>query len=102
MARVSRVFASLRWHDPDQVRRSKLRSASSQPGSPDSRVRHLFYARCAVILHYGCTMTASAYIADFDDYSERLVSSVRIRPEVVGLVLVGSGADRSRIDEWSD
>src|SRR6185312_1197431 len=31
--------ASLRWHDPDQVRRSKLGVASSQPGSPDSRVR---------------------------------------------------------------
>src|SRR5690606_15506591 len=34
------LFASLRWHYPDQVRRSKLGSASSQPGSPDSRVRH--------------------------------------------------------------
>lgn len=47
-------------------------------------------------------MTASACIAAFDDYSQRLVESVRSRDEVVGLVLVGSGADRSRIDEWSD
>jgi hypothetical protein len=39
MARVVRLSASLRWHDPDQVRRSKLGEASSQPGIPDSRVR---------------------------------------------------------------
>jgi hypothetical protein len=32
-------IASLRWHDPDQVRRSKLGEASSQPGIPDSRVQ---------------------------------------------------------------
>src|SRR5690606_2238687 len=38
MARDVEIRSSLRWHDPDQVRRSKLRSASSQPGSPDSRV----------------------------------------------------------------
>jgi hypothetical protein len=45
--------------------------------------------------------TASACIA-FDEYSERLVESVSARDEVLGLVLVGSGGDRSRIDEWSD
>ena len=37
--------ASLRWHDPDQVRRSKLGEASSQPGSPDSRVQQPLYSR---------------------------------------------------------
>lgn len=36
-------MASLRRHDPDQVRRSKLYVASSQPGIPDSRVRDRAY-----------------------------------------------------------
>jgi hypothetical protein len=45
--------------------------------------------------------TASACIA-FDAYSTRLVESLSAREEVLGLVLVGSGGDRIRIDEWSD
>ena len=38
----------------------------------------------------------------FDRFTERLVSSVSTRDEVLGLVLLGSGAQRERLDEWSD
>src|SRR5690554_2555885 len=42
------IVPSLRWHYPDQVRRSKLGVASSQPGSPDSRV-----CMCGPIIAWG-------------------------------------------------
>ena len=43
-------------------------------------------------------MDASAYMT----YIERLTASAESRPDVLGLVLLGSAADRSRQDEWSD
>lgn len=38
----------------------------------------------------------------FSAYLDRLIAALESRPEVVGLVLAGSTADRSRVDEWSD
>ena len=38
----------------------------------------------------------------FSAYLDRLIDSLESRPEVTGLVLAGSTADRSRVDEWSD
>jgi hypothetical protein len=38
----------------------------------------------------------------FSAYLDRLIISLDGRPDVVGLVLTGSTADRSRVDEWSD
>lgn len=38
----------------------------------------------------------------FSAYLDRLTESLEARPEVIGLVLAGSTADRSRVDEWSD
>jgi hypothetical protein len=38
----------------------------------------------------------------FLEYSDRLAANAQAHPDVVGLVLVGSGADLSRVDEWSD
>lgn len=38
----------------------------------------------------------------FDDYTARLIDSVGDHPDVLGLVLAGSGAEPERIDEWSD
>jgi hypothetical protein len=38
----------------------------------------------------------------FDTYTARLVESVSGDPDVLGLVLAGSGAEPERIDEWSD
>src|SRR5664279_1066307 len=35
--------ASLRWHDPDQVRRSKVADLPLSPASPDSRVSRGVY-----------------------------------------------------------
>ena len=42
--------------------------------------------------------TASA----FEKYIAELVVAVRALPEVIGLVLLGSTADRARVDQWSD
>ncbi|PJJ72797.1 hypothetical protein CLV46_2373 [Diaminobutyricimonas aerilata] len=51
-------------------------------------------------------MTASACtddpLAAFDAYTDALVASVASRADVLGLVLLGSGAEPHRIDEWSD
>lgn len=38
----------------------------------------------------------------FEQFSAALLASVTQRPGVIGLVLMGSTADRSRLDEWSD
>ncbi len=38
----------------------------------------------------------------FDRFTQELVMSVSARDDVVGLVLLGSGADTARVDEWSD
>lgn len=41
-------------------------------------------------------------VASFDAYTRRVVSWARGDARVLGVALLGSGADRSRIDEWSD
>jgi hypothetical protein len=41
-------------------------------------------------------------LEQFLDYSSRLESNATRDPNVLGLVLVGSTADTSRVDEWSD
>lgn len=46
--------------------------------------------------------TASACRTAFDHYLARLVAALEARPDVLGLVLAGSTADRDRVDEWSD
>lgn len=38
----------------------------------------------------------------FFDYTDRLIENAQRDPNVLGLVLVGSTADTSRVDEWSD
>ncbi|MCI0157172.1 hypothetical protein KNO15_10745 [Leifsonia shinshuensis] len=38
----------------------------------------------------------------FDDYTRRVETWARADHRVLGIALLGSGADRSRIDEWSD
>ena len=38
----------------------------------------------------------------FTDYLQELVESCTQSPVITGLVLMGSTADRSRVDEWSD
>lgn len=38
----------------------------------------------------------------FDDYLGELLASCEHNPAIEGLVLMGSTADRSRVDEWSD
>jgi hypothetical protein len=38
----------------------------------------------------------------FLSFSASLANNLSLRPEVIGLVLVGSTADISRVDEWSD
>ena len=40
--------------------------------------------------------------AEFDNYTERLRASLEAIPAVVGLVTLGSTADASLRDEWSD
>lgn len=40
--------------------------------------------------------------AEFELFSAELLASVERLPGVIGLVLMGSTADRSRLDEWSD
>lgn len=41
-------------------------------------------------------------LEQFLDFSNRLTASLLERQDVLGLVLVGSTADTSRVDEWSD
>ena len=41
-------------------------------------------------------------LEQFLDFSNRLTASLLERQNVLGLVLVGSTADTSRVDEWSD
>lgn len=41
-------------------------------------------------------------VAAFDEYTRRLVSVATADPRIRGVALLGSGADPSRIDEWSD
>jgi len=38
----------------------------------------------------------------FDDYLAELIASCEGDPRITGLVLMGSTADRARVDEWSD
>lgn len=44
----------------------------------------------------------SAALAGFDAYTGRLADWARSDDRVLGLLLLGSGADRDRIDSWSD
>lgn len=39
---------------------------------------------------------------EFQPFLDRLAATARSRPDVVGLALFGSTADRARTDEWSD
>jgi hypothetical protein len=47
-------------------------------------------------------MTSLSALERFIDYSDRLRDSLAARENVLGLVLVGSTAEHSRVDEWSD
>jgi len=47
-------------------------------------------------------MTENPALQDFLEYSDALAHSASEHPDVLGLVLVGSAADTSRVDEWSD
>ena len=47
-------------------------------------------------------MTSTHDIDAFLEYNDRLAASAEAHPDVIGLVLVGSAADTSRADEWSD
>ena len=44
----------------------------------------------------------SGALAAFDAYTRRVVGWARSEPRVLGVALLGSGADRERIDGWSD
>lgn len=47
-------------------------------------------------------MVDPAVLVTFETFTQRLLDAVSARPEVLGLVLLGSTADRRRVDEWSD
>ena len=47
-------------------------------------------------------MTSDFVIAGFDRFTAELHASVSSLPGVIGLVMTGSAAERSRLDEWSD
>lgn len=47
-------------------------------------------------------MTSTHTLDAFLDYSDRLAANAQAHPDVLGLVLLGSAADTSRADEWSD
>ena len=47
-------------------------------------------------------MSENSSLEEFLDYSHELSVSAEQHPDVLGLVLVGSAADTSRVDEWSD
>ncbi|GHG44219.1 hypothetical protein GCM10011331_02470 [Flavimobilis marinus] len=48
------------------------------------------------------TTTTARAREEFDRFTQDLVTSASARDDVVGLVLLGSGADTARVDEWSD
>jgi hypothetical protein len=47
-------------------------------------------------------MTSPSVLDRFISYSDRLRDSLAERENVIGLILLGSTADHSRVDEWSD
>jgi len=47
-------------------------------------------------------MANDAVLAEFLAYRESLAANLRKRAEVLGLIFVGSAADTTRVDEWSD
>ena len=47
-------------------------------------------------------MTQNNAVREFLQYSDALAKRASEHPNVLGLVLVGSGADIGRVDEWSD
>lgn len=46
--------------------------------------------------------TATSVRADFDAYLTELLRRCREHRDIIGLVLMGSTAERTRVDEWSD
>lgn len=44
----------------------------------------------------------STYLEKFLDYQAQLLDLVRMRPEVIGLIFVGSAAATERVDQYSD
>ena len=44
----------------------------------------------------------STYLEKFLDYQAQLLDLVRVRPEVIGLIFVGSAAATHRVDQYSD
>lgn len=47
-------------------------------------------------------MTEHTLLEKFKNYSDRLSANASANDEVIGLVFLGSAADHSRVDEWSD
>ena len=47
-------------------------------------------------------MTADNTLSKFLEYSDRLAANAEVDPNVIGLIFLGSAADHSRVDEWSD
>lgn len=47
-------------------------------------------------------MPVNPVLDEFERYLRELSDGCRAHPDIVGLVLMGSSADRSRVDEWSD
>ena len=47
-------------------------------------------------------MTVNPALEEFERYRAELSDACRAHPKIVGLVLFGSSADRSRVDQWSD
>lgn len=41
-------------------------------------------------------------VAEFLAFEDQMTEALSVHPDVVGLVFVGSAADHSRVDEWSD
>jgi len=47
-------------------------------------------------------MTADNTLSKFLEYSDRLAANAEADDNVIGLIFLGSAADHSRVDEWSD
>jgi hypothetical protein len=47
-------------------------------------------------------MASQDTLASFKRYSGSLIENCKSRPQIIGLVLVGSTAETKRVDEWSD
>ena len=47
-------------------------------------------------------MNADTTLTRFLEYSDRLAANAEADANVIGLIFLGSAADHSRVDEWSD